>query len=153
MKLNLTKKASKVALFAAVLLASSLMAGRANAQAPFQGKFTLQHDTRWGKAVLAAGDYGIRFVTGDGFEHGVWVVTEAKSGKTVAEETCWAVDDAPRNGINALLIERRGNQNIIYSFRVAELGATCVYDRALASQRAAEDAKNTETVRVLVVKN
>jgi hypothetical protein len=61
MKLNITRNATRLTLFAAALLATILFAGSANAQSPFKGKFTLQHETRWGQAVLPAGDYILTF--------------------------------------------------------------------------------------------
>jgi hypothetical protein len=142
MKLNITRNATRLTLFAAVLLASSLFAGSANAQS-FKGKFTLTHETHWGQAVLPAGDYVLSF---DNHISNVLVVRDA-SGRGVAFEPINNRQDSKAGG-SALLIGTRGSQQVVHSFRVAELGETFIYDRTLA-RRAVEEANNTATVRVL----
>jgi len=150
MKPNFTKKAAKVTLFAAALLATCLFAGSANAQSLFSGKFTLQHTTRWGKAVLPAGNYDIRLGAFDSVDADLFVISDANSGRTVARETCSVTEDAPENSTNALLIGGRANQQIVHSFRVPDLGKTCIYNRSLASRPTSEAASNAEVVPVLV---
>jgi hypothetical protein len=143
MKLNIARNATRLTLFAAVLLASSLFAGSANAQS-FKGKFTLTHETHWGQAVLPAGDYLLSF---DNHISNLLVVRDAKSGRGVAYEPINNRQDSKAGG-SALLIGTRGSQQVVHSFRVAELGETFIYDRPLA-RRAVEEANNTATVRVL----
>jgi hypothetical protein len=65
-KLKNTINNTKVILFAAVLLATCFLTGVANAQSPFQGKFTLLDETRWAGAVLPAGSYFITLDCGTG---------------------------------------------------------------------------------------
>jgi hypothetical protein len=124
-------------------LATSLFAGTANAQS-FKGKFTLTHETHWGQAVLPAGDYLLSF---DNHISNLLVVRDAKSGRGVAYEPINNRQDSKAGG-SALLIGTRGSQQVVHSFRVAELGETFIYDRPLA-RRAVEEANNTATVRVL----
>jgi hypothetical protein len=143
MKLNITRNATRLTLFAAALLATSLFAGTANAQS-FKGKFTLTHETHWGQAVLPAGDYLLSF---DNHISNLLVVRDAKSGRGVAYEPINNRQDSKAGG-SALLIGTRGSQQVVHSFRVAELGETFIYDRPLA-RRAVEEANNTATVRVL----
>jgi hypothetical protein len=148
MKANIKRNATKVALFAAVLLATSLFAGSANAQSGFKGNFTLEHQTRWGEAVLPAGHYLLTF---DDNISNMLVVRDAKSHRALAYEPSNIRQNSTK-GESALLVSVRGSQRIVSSFRVAELGQTFIYDRALASGRAVEEANNTETVPVMEAK-
>ena len=154
MKLNLMKKAAEVTLFAAALLVTCLFTGSANAQSQslFSGKFTLQHTTHWGKSVLPAGNYYIQLGGPGSVNADLFVISDAKSGKTVARETCRVAEDAPKNSTNTLFIAGHANEQIIYSFQVPDLGETCIYNRFLAN-RASEEASNTKVVPVLVAKN
>jgi hypothetical protein len=156
MKLNLTKvgtkvTGSKVTLFAAVLLAVCIFTGSANAQSTFKGKFTLQHSARWGKTVLGAGDYVIDLNHNNDAGPLIAVIRYAKSGRVAARETCSAADGATK-GDSALFIGHRGNQQVIHSFRVAQLGETFVYDRTLASRQVSEEAMDKEKIPVLEAK-
>jgi Na+-translocating ferredoxin:NAD+ oxidoreductase RnfG subunit len=132
-------------LFATVLLAGCFFAGAANAQT-VQGTFTLDHAARWGNTVLPAGDYRLNF--DPGADPSLAVISDARSGQRVATVLSAITEDGSK-GHTALLIGRRGNQRVIYSFRVAELGESFVYDPALAHGRGVIEANNTETVRVL----
>jgi hypothetical protein len=147
MKLSTKANTTKMTLFAAVLLATCFFAGTANAQA-FQGKFTLQHSVRWGEAVLGAGEYRLALDTGTVPAQAV--ITNAASGKNVAIVRSSISEDGKGN--SALLIGRRGNQHVVYSFRVAELGQVFIYDPALAHRNGMSEADNTETVPVLDAK-
>ena len=149
MKLNFTRNAAKLTLLAAALLATSLFARSAKAQSAINGKFTLQHETRWGQAVLPAGNYSVSFDHNNKI-HGLLVIRDAKSLRFVAYEPINNRQDSGKGG-SALLIGTRGSQQIVHSFRVAELGQTFVYDRTLA-RRAVEEAHNTKTVPVMEAK-
>lgn len=148
MKLNFTPSAAKLTLFAAALLATSLFAGTANAQSAIKGKFTLQSETHWGKAVLPAGRY---LLTSDSHLSNMLVVRDAKSGRTVAFEPITNKQNSGK-GESALLIGTRGSQRVVHSFRVAEFGETFVYDPALAHQSAVEEARQAQAVPVVVAK-
>jgi hypothetical protein len=148
MKLNITRNATRITLFAAALLATSLLAGTANAQSPFKGKFTLTQETRWGLAALPAGHY---IVTFDNHISNMLVVREATSRRAVAYEPTNNRQDSGEGG-SALLIGVRGSQPVIHSFRVAELGQTFVYDPALANRSVVEEARQAQAVPVIVAK-
>jgi hypothetical protein len=147
MKIKVLNK-TKVVLFASLLLATCLFAGTVNAQS-FQGKFTLHHTARWGQAVIPAGEY--RFTMDPGAEPALVVIYDANNGRRVAFVTS-GITEGNAKGNSALLIGRRGNQREIYSFRLAELGETFVYDPALAHHRGVEEANGTETVPVMNAK-
>jgi hypothetical protein len=150
MKTNLTHKVTRATLFAATLLAACLFAGAANAQSTFHGKFTLQHSVRWGQAVLSAGDYLIT-IDSTTFEGPLMaIIFDAKSGKKAAFVSCAITEDA--KGDTALFISTRGNEHVVHTFRVAELGESFIFDPALAHPRATEEASKTEIVPVLHAK-
>lgn len=148
MKLNITRNTTRLTFFAAALLATSLFAGTANAQSPFKGKFTLTQETRWGQAVLPAGHY---IVTFDDHFSDMLIVRDAKSLRAVAYEPSNNRQGSGEGG-SALLIGVRGSQPVVHSFRLAELGETFIYDLALASRSAVEEARQAQAVPVIVAK-
>lgn len=148
MKLNITRNATRLTLFAATLLATSLFVGTANAQSPFKGKFTLTQETRWGRAVLPAGQYTLTF---DNKMSSLLVIRDAKTLRAVAYEPANNRQDSGEGG-SALLIGVRGSQPVVHSFRLAELGETFVFDPALASRSAVEEARQAQAVPVVVAK-
>jgi hypothetical protein len=148
MKPNITRNATRLTLFAAALLATSLFAGTANAQSPFKGKFTLTHETRWGQAVLPAGHYTLTF---DNHISNLLVVRDATSLRPVALEPTNNRQDSGKGG-SALLIGGRGSHPVVYSLRLAELGETFIYDPALANRSAVEEAREAQAVPVIVAK-
>ncbi|HEV3482557.1 MAG TPA: hypothetical protein VGR97_09540 [Candidatus Acidoferrales bacterium] len=148
MKLNVTRSAARLTLFAAALLATALFAGSANAQSLFKGKFTLQHETRWGQALLPAGHYILTF---DNKMSNMLVVRDANSLHVVAYEPANIRQDST-GGESALLITVRGPQQIVHSLRIAELGQVFIYDRALANGREVEEARQSQAVPVIVAK-
>lgn len=148
MKLNITRNATRLTLFAAALLATILFAGSANAQSPFKGKFTLQHETRWGQAVLPAGNYILTF---DNHISNMLVVRDAKTRHAVAYEPTNNAQDST-GGESALLVAVRGSQQVVHSFRLAELGQTFIYDPALANRREVEEARQSQAVPIIVAR-
>jgi len=147
MKLNITRNAAKLTLFAA-LLATALFAGSASAQSQFKGKFTLQHETRWGRAVLPAGQYTLTF---DSKMPNMLVIRDAKSLHEVAYEPINIKQDSS-DGESALLIGVRGSQQVVHSFRAAEFGQTFIFDPALANRRTVEEASQTQDIPVVMAK-
>jgi hypothetical protein len=136
---------TKATLFATVLLATCFFAGAANAQV-IRGTFRLPYSARWGQTVLPAGDYRLRF---DPLaETRMVVVTNAKNNTAVAFISTRVAEDAPEGG-SVLIIGRRGNQRVIHSLRLAELGQVFISDPELAHGGRAEEAKDTETVPLL----
>jgi hypothetical protein len=148
MKLTITRYATRVALFATVLLAICSLARPANAQEIFQGKFTLPYETHWGKAVLPPGNFLFTFTGGSST---MLVVQDANSRRILAYEPVNITDKSTKGG-SALLIATRAGQRIVQSLRIAELGQVFVYDPALARKYAVEEAHQTHAVPVSVAK-
>ena len=149
MKPKIVRHITKVTLFAAVFLAACLLGRPAYAQSQIQGSFTLSHETRWGQAVLPPGDYQLRFVINNGGP--MLVIRDAKSRLVVAYESL-DIRESSTTGESAILIGRRGNQQVVQSLRIAELGESFVYERPPAHGRAGEEARKTQVVPVLVAK-
>ncbi len=149
MNSKIGKNSIKAMLFAAALLAACLIAGSANAQSAFHGKFTLQHEIKWGDALLPAGDYVIALdnIT----EPCIASIRNAANGQPVAFVSSGIAEDSGKGG-SALLVASRGGHRVVHSFRVAELGEVFIYDRALARGGSTEEARNAEAVPVLQAK-
>jgi hypothetical protein len=145
MKSKITQYATSTAVLAAMLLIAGLFGSVANAQSTFQGKFALPYATQWGKATLQPGDYLLTF-NGDGT---MLVIRDAKSQRAVAFEPINDREDC-REGGSALIISATGEQHVVRSLRISELGNAYVYSRA--SAREVEEAHRTRTVPVVVAK-
>jgi hypothetical protein len=138
------------AVFAAMLLTFGWLAPPANAQVGIRGSFTLPFEARWGHAVLPPGDYQFTFDVGSlGTE---LVIRDAHSLRAVAIEPVNIREDS-KEGTSSLLIGARGTQRVVYSLRIAELSEAFIYARPPAAGREAEEARQTQTVRVAVAKN
>ncbi len=123
---------------------------QANAQfTVFEGKFTLQQETRWGQAVLPAGHYLVSLPTMGADV--VAMVRDARSRRIVARVALPSRDEV-NAGSSALLVATRGTQQVIYSFRVAELGVVFITDPALASAGRVGEAHKPQSVPVVVAK-
>jgi hypothetical protein len=143
--MNLKKNVSTFQLLALGLLVSFLWASVANAAPGYRGRFSLPYEVRWGQAVLPAGEYLLRFVD---VQTGVFVVIhDAKSGKGVAYLA--AVSNGEAKGTSALLIAEVGNQRVVHSLRLAELGEVFIYEPALA--RRAENVREAQIVQTLPI--
>lgn len=144
MKTNL-RNPFRLALCAAALLAACSFGSRANAQSNYQGKFTLPYAVQWGKATLPAGNYVFRFTHGP--DANLVDIRDAKTLRAVAIEPTNIRQDS--KGDSALLISVRGNQRVVRSLTITELGETFVYPSAQKRHRATEEARQTQTVPVL----
>jgi hypothetical protein len=141
-----TKKSfSMIQLLALGLLVCFLGAGVANAAPLYRGRFTLPYEVRWGQAVLPAGDYLLGFQ-----EIGTRVfvlIRDAKSGKDIAFLAPLGNSDA--KGASALVIAGEGNQRVVHSLRLAELGEVFIYEPALA--RGTEDVREASKMQTLPI--
>jgi len=149
--MNSKKNFRAIGLLTLGLLAVLLFVGQANAAPPFEGKFTLPNEVRWGKAVLPAGNYCLRV----SYFNTTTMVTiqEADSMKTVAFLPSLIAEDNKNNkGESALLIAGRGGQRVVHSLRLAELGIVLIYDPALARDREIIEAHKTQSVPILAAK-
>ena len=149
MKARIVQHITKITLFSAVLLAACLLGRPAYAQSQIQGSFTLSHETHWGQAVLPPGDYQLRFVINNGGP--LLVIRDAKSRLVVAYESARSRETSI-TGESAILIGKHGNQQVVQSLRIAELGESFVYERPPAHGRAGEEARKTQVVPVLMAK-
>ena len=131
------------------LVASLLLVGVALAAPVYRGFFTLPYDALWGQTTLPAGDYMIRFE--DVGSRPFLVIMETKSGKDVAFLAPVATNETTPTGQNALLIANTGNQRVIHSLQLAELGEVFVYDSKAAREEVRE-ASHTQTVPIIAMK-
>jgi len=151
MKGNIQRHAFQITVIAAALLAACLLAGIANAQSSaLEGKFTLPYAAHWGQAVLPAGDYLLSITTTG--SPALVIIRDARSGQQVAV-VAPQTREVSTAGDSALLIATRGTQQVIYSFRVAELGVIFITEPALAhGNRTKEEAQRIQVVPVAVAK-
>ena len=141
---------TKAFMFATALLAACFFGSPANAQSDFQGKFTLQHETHWGKAVLPAGDYVVA-VTHDNMAP-MLVIRDANSRHVVAYESI-DVREGNANQESRLLISAQGNQQFVHVLRIAELGEAFVYSYPTALGRELEESRQMQSSSALVARN
>jgi hypothetical protein len=143
--MNLKKNLSTFQLLTLGLLVSFLWAGVANAAPLYRGRFSLPYEVRWGEAVLPAGEYLLRF---EDVQSRVFVVIQdATSGKDVAYLAPKTKSEA--QGKSALLIADKGNQRVVHSLRLVELGEVFIYEPALV--RGAKDAREAHKVQTLPI--
>jgi hypothetical protein len=143
--MNLKKNLSIIQLLTLGLLVSFLSTGVANAAPLYRGQFSLPYEVRWGQAVLPAGDYLVRF---EDVKTRVFVVIQdAKSGKDVAYVA--PVTNRGTHVASALLIADEGNQRVVHSLRLAELGEVFIYEPRLA--RSSEDVREAHKVQTLPI--
>jgi hypothetical protein len=142
---KLPKGLSTVQLLTLGLLIAFLCDSVVRAAPLYRVKFTLPYATRWGHAVLPAGEYRIRFQ--DVQAHVFMVLEDAKSGKDVAYLT--PVTNSHAQGTSALLIANEGDQRVVHSLRLAELDEVFIFEPELA--RGARDVWQAQTMQTLSV--
>jgi hypothetical protein len=128
MKSKTMRHAIKVRLFAAVLLATCVFAGAANAET-MAIKFNLPFEVHWGKNLLPAGEYS---VTMDSSAN-VGLVRSA-NGK-VAIYTPIPIKAYSRTGNTALYVLVRGNQRIVRSLNLPSRGISLIYRPTTDAER------------------
>jgi len=126
----------------------SIVAGAmaANAQATLHGKFQLASETRWGRAVLPAGEYSL---TIESTQQPVRIIIQAVNGKASAmgfAET--SVDAAP--GGSYLFITGSGADRMVRSLNLPQLGRSLVYEPLTKREREALYATFSQTVPVRI---
>jgi len=130
--------------FLGVLLAVCFLATAAHAGSIFTGTFELKNEVRWGKAVLGPGSYSVVLDNREEFI----IISDAKTGKIVARELA-SPDNYKVTRDSELLIIHSGNQRVVTALRLTGFGE--VFQNAHpfpVNKRAAEEARNTETVPV-----
>ena len=143
--MNPKKTLCTIQLLTLGLLVSFLWAGVANAAPVYRGRFTLPYEVRWGQAVLPAGDYLLRFV--DVQTRVFVVIQDANNGKDVAYLA--PVTKTEAKGTSALLLADEGDQRVVHSLRLAELGEVFIYEPTLV--RGNRDVREAQTMGTLPV--
>jgi hypothetical protein len=148
MKTNHASYSASSKLFLGILLSVCFLATAAQANPLFTGTFKLTNEVHWGNAVLGPGAYSLAL---DEPTRAI-IIRDAQTGKIVARESARPGDNTDSDD-SQLLITVQGDQRAVYSVRLAGLGE--VFQRArpfASSRRAAEEARNAETIPVEVAK-
>jgi hypothetical protein len=132
-----------------VVLFSVVMAAVVgNAQIALHGKFQLASETRWGKAVLPAGNYSF---TIDSTQLPVRIVIQSTDGKTGAiAQAETSVNAAP--GGSYLFITGSGYDSTVRSMNLSQLGMSLIYKPLTRSERETLYAHVSTTVPVQIAK-
>jgi hypothetical protein len=131
-----------------VLLSIVAGAVAANAQTILHGKFQLTSETRWGKAVLPAGEYSL---TLESTQQPVRVIIQAVNGKASAMALAQATADAAPGG-SYLFITGAGTNREVRSMNLPSLGASLVYKLLSRHERETLYASESQTVPVQFAK-
>jgi len=145
--MKLKRNFSTVQIFALGLVVLILCAGVAQAAPAYRGKFTLPYAARWGNVVIPAGEYrlGFRDVANRTFV----TIEEAKNGKFLGMVTAISVGDARSE--NALLIVDEGDQWVVKSLTLGELGMQFTYEPSRMHRRKEiEEAHATQVLALAV---
>jgi hypothetical protein len=139
------KRFSMLGLLGLGLIAALVSVGVAYATPAFQGEFTLPYEVHWGKAVLPPGDY---LLSVDYTTVPMIATIRSKDGNRAAFVMAGIADDDAK-GESALLIVTKGNQSIVHSLRLTEVGLVLIYEPKLAREEAIREARQTQAVPVL----
>jgi len=150
MKINSTKAAARLGFFTAAVLISGILGQATQAQSIYRGKFTIDHQVRWGQAVIPAGKYTLVVdqLLGGGVVFAK--VVDAKTGIQVAVLPCPITENS--TGPSELVLSNRGAQQTVHTLRVHELKESFVFDPSLAHRRLAEEANSSESVPILTAR-
>jgi len=120
----------------------------ANAQIALHGKFQLTSETRWGKAVLPAGQYS--FVI-ESTQRPVRMVIQSADGKTGAMAQAETSVNAALGG-SYLFITGTGPDRMVRSMNLPQLGTSLIYQPLTARERETLYATASQTVPVEIAK-
>jgi len=126
----------------AVLLTLVAGAVAANAQTYFQGKFQLTTETRWGKAVLPAGQYSF---TMDSVQSPI--VIHSEDGKTSAMARA-EVTNQPALGGSYIVITGSGRERRVRSMNLPQVECSLVFKPLTERERETLDAHASQTIPV-----
>ncbi len=113
------KKTSKiVGMIFLAMLSAALSAGVLSAQ-DFQGSFTLPFESRWGTAILPAGDYTIKLDTGDRTRFQYVVTVRGENYAAMILSFSRKSDTTTKT--NELVVARSGHKGTVRALRLAEL--------------------------------
>lgn len=128
--------------FLGAFLALCFLATSAHAANPrFQGTFNLTHEVRWGKYVMAPGQYSLAL---DESTHTL-IVRDASSGKVVARNLV-ASSYFGNYDASELIVTVRGEQRAVSAVRLAGIGLVYETAHPFPRRERAVEASNTEAV-------
>ena len=128
MKIVTMRQASRIGLFAALVLVTLAFAASANAQS-YSAKFTLPYEVQWGKSVLPAGTYTISM---DSSRNPALI--RSATGNTVGFTPLPVTNDS-HHGDTALFVMVRGNRHVVRSLNLPERGVSLTYKPATSAVR------------------
>jgi hypothetical protein len=147
MKTETIHHSSWVRLLVIVTLATCAFAAAANAQPSYAGKFKLPHEVRWGDVVLPAGSYSV-LMNSPSAPALVW----SANGKTKMFTTPPIISDSEK-GAAAITMTVNGNERIVRSLNVPELGKSFTYKPLTKAERELfAKTGQIETVPVIIAK-
>jgi hypothetical protein len=130
-----------------VVLTTLISVAGANAQAVFEGNFTLPHAVRWGQTMLPAGDYSIHFSS---FHSPATI--QSSDGKIAAFLPMGARQDS-ESGPSSLSIVTRGNERSVASLNLPQSGISLVYTPMTKAERETlAKAKQVEAIPLVAAK-
>jgi hypothetical protein len=126
----------------------SIVAGAvaANAQTAFHGKFQLTSETRWGKAVLPAGQYSLTLNSVQSA-----IVIQSDDGKVSALAKAEFGGQAGAGG-SYLFITGSGKERQVRSMNLPQLGRSLVFKPLTRRERETLYATVSQTVPVQLAK-
>jgi hypothetical protein len=119
-----------------------------NAQTTLHGKFQLASETRWGKAVLPAGEYSLRI---DSAQEPIRLIIQAQNGKTATMAFAESSVDATPGG-SYLFITGSGADRMVRSLNLPQLGRSLIYEPLTKRERETLYTKVSQTVPVQMAK-
>lgn len=131
-----------------MLFTIALAAVAANAQSALHGKFQLTSETRWGKAVLPAGEYSL---TIESAAQPMRIVIQSADGKTGAIAVAASSFDSAAGG-NYLVITGTGADREVRSMNLPQLGTSLIYKPLTARERETLYARASQSVPVQMAK-
>jgi hypothetical protein len=116
----------------------------ANAQTSFQGKFQLTSETRWGKAVLPAGQYSFSM---DSVQSPI--VIHSEDGKTAAMARPKVSNQAASGG-SYITIAGAGTDRQVRSLNLPQMECSLVFKPLTERERETLSANASQTIPVQV---
>jgi len=136
-----------VRLLAVVLLAGCVFAAAASTQS-LTARFTLPHETHWGKKVLPAGNYTFQFNS----RTNVALIQSADGN--IACFTPVPIKDSSNKGAAALFVMVHGNERIVRSLNLPAFGISLTYVPETSAEREMlAKADHVQTVPVITAGN
>ncbi len=137
---------TKATFFTVAMLAACALAGAANAQPTFTGKFTLPYEVHWGQTVLPAGDYSI---TMDRLDSAALV--RSASGKARFITAFPTSGDSLKGGAFLYVTTNEGQHRVRY-MNAPMLGKVLIYEPISKTEREEIAKGGGQALRVVVAK-